>query len=305
MEERKLIKQGIGGLTIYLPKKWLSDKGLKEGDKIKIEEVDNSLIINGETKGSGEIIIDIDDDNSGHLRHLLTHTYRRGFNKIVLKLSKNYDVLKIIKKVVNNVLLGFEITSINDKEIIIENISEPTEQKYDVMIQKVFLVLEESHELVRSGLEKDISKNFDEMQELRDQSDKFIIFCKRLLTKNKNDKNSMLEWEFLSFIIDIQHTYYYLYHYLTENKVIINKEIKRLMLELGEYLKNLKSAYIKKDAALVHKINAMKKKYQFGEMIKHLEKSKGKETVIYAYIKEIFRLIQLSTSSIMSMSLGY
>jgi hypothetical protein len=50
----------------------------------------------------------------------------------------------------------------------------------------------------------------------------------------------------------------------------------------------------------VHELNNLKKKYQFGECIKYLESSSGKNTVIYSYIREIFRMIQIGASPILS-----
>src|SRR3989344_3213686 len=200
MEERKLIKQGGGGLTIYLPKKWVDKKGLKEGDSIKVEESDGYLVIEGNTKIKNEIIIEINNSNQEDLRHLLTHAYRRGFSKIIIKNERTEKIVKEVKKIVNNVLLGFEITKIENNELLIENISEPSEEKYEVMMQKVFLVISETIQLVHTDFSSGKCDNLEENKELRDQADKFIIFCKRLLSKVKNEKNLVFEWEFLTFL---------------------------------------------------------------------------------------------------------
>ncbi|MEK6918640.1 MAG: hypothetical protein AABW73_01240 [Nanoarchaeota archaeon] len=305
MEERKLIKQGGGGLTIYLPKKWVDRRGLKNGDNVRVLETDTSLIIEGDINTKNEIKIDINESNIHDLRHLLTHAYRRGFSKIIISYNKPQEIIKETKKVTSNVLLGFEVTSIEQKSIIIENISEPSEEKFDVMLQKVFLVISETNEVLLKDFTNGKFSSIDEIKELRDQGDKFIIFCKRLITKNRNDKNSLLEWEFMTFLMDIHHNYYYLYHYAHDNKIKTNKNFSQLIKDLGLYFSDLRSAYLKRDVSIVHRINEQKKKYHFGEIIKLLEKSRGEENIIYSYIREIFRSIQLSTSPIMSMSLGY
>ncbi|MBS3074067.1 hypothetical protein J4447_01285 [Candidatus Pacearchaeota archaeon] len=305
MEERKLIKQGGGGLTIYLPKKWLDRKGLKEGDKVSVIEDEGSLIIEGKVNKKNEIIIGINESNINDLRHLLTHAYRRGFSRIIINHERTERIIKEVKKVVSNVLLGFELTKIEGNELLIENISEPSEEKYEVMMQKVFLVISETMQLMSNDFSKGKFDDANEMKELRDQSDKFIIFCKRLLSKNKHERNLLFEWEFLTFMMDIQHTCYYLYHYCYDNKIKGTKEMIAFSKELESYFSHLKTAYNKKDAATVHKINELKKKYHFGDITKMIEKSRGKESSVYAYFREVFRSIQLSTSPIMSMSFKY
>ena len=160
-------------------------------------------------------------------------------------------------------------------------------------------------QLVHTDFSSGKCDNLEENKELRDQADKFIIFCKRLLSKAKNEKNLVFEWEFLTFLMDIQHTTGYLYHYCHENKIKISKEMSTLSNELVSYFTLLKNAYTKKDVLMVHKINEQKKKYHFGEITRILEKSKGKDNSIYAYLREIFRSIQLATSPIMSMCFNY
>ena len=55
--KRKLIKQGAGGLTLCIPKKWTEKANLKAGDEINLTEDENSLkIFPGEKKIEPKII---------------------------------------------------------------------------------------------------------------------------------------------------------------------------------------------------------------------------------------------------------
>ena len=56
--KRKLIKQGLGGYTIYLPKKWIDRKGLKEGEEINVVETDAGLVIGSDVKGRKELFLE-------------------------------------------------------------------------------------------------------------------------------------------------------------------------------------------------------------------------------------------------------
>ena len=43
--KRKLIKQGLGGYTIYLPKKWVEEFGLKGSSEVNVDRWDSNLVI--------------------------------------------------------------------------------------------------------------------------------------------------------------------------------------------------------------------------------------------------------------------
>lgn len=302
--ERKLIKQGGGGYTIYLPKKWVGKKGLHEGNTIEIKEINGSLFIDSEIKTETQIAIQITQDNRENIQAFLTHAYRRGFNTIILK-GVDTELEKRIKQTVKDLLLGFEITDKTDKEVKIENISEPTEQKYDVMLRKVFLIIKETQDIVNSDFEKNNYENWKEIEEMRKNQDKFILFCRRTLVREKYEKDPVLEWELLTFLMHIEHAYFYLYKYAKENKIKIEKPLLPLLETLKEHFSLYQDAYFHKNLDSIYKIIKQKNKYQFGKCLELIEKAKSKNAVIYSYTKDIFRLIQVGCSPILSKNLSY
>ncbi|MFH1500763.1 MAG: hypothetical protein ABIE22_02350 [archaeon] len=303
MGERKLIRQGGGGFTIYLPKKWVNKKNLKEGDVVKVTETDTALIIGAEVKEKQEITLTLNDENRQDIYPLLTHVYRKGFNRIKIQGISASD-LKKVKQIVNDLLLGFEITEIKKDYCKIENISEPSEGKYETILRKVFLLITETQDAIQEEFSK---SKYDpkEIQELRNHSDKFILFCRRLLVKEKHEANITLEWELLTFLMHIQHAYYYLYKYAADNKIKIDKKTISYLDELKNYFEFYSDAYFNKNIKAIHKINNLKEKYQFGSCLASIEKSKGKNSVVYSYIRELFRLMQIGASPILSSIIHY
>jgi len=297
--KRKLVKQGAATLMVSLPSKWIKENNLGKGDEVEVEEAGRELILSTKelAKGRQEVTIKISEENKQNIKNILTHLYRRGFDRIVLE---NIDVilLKEIRAITNNLLLGFELTQREGKKCIIENISEPLEQKYEIMLKKVFSIIQETQSIVLNDFQQGKFQNIEEIEEIRNQQDKFILFCRRLLIREKN--NNLLEWELLTFLMHIEHSYYYMYSYALENKIKTDKEIIILLKELNNYFSLFYDAYYKKEIECVNKINKLKTKYQFGECFKALEKAKGKEIVIFSYIREIFRLIQIGTSPILA-----
>jgi phosphate uptake regulator len=299
--KRKLVKQGVATMMISLPSKWIKANSLNKGDEIDIEEKGKSLIIEPEKRKSEkkEILIKIGEENKQDIKTILTHAYRKGFDKITLE-DINPGLLKEIR-IASNSLLGFELTEKDSKKCVVENISEPLEQKYEIILKKIFLIIKETQEITSNDFEKE-KFNLNEIEETKNQQDRFILFCRRLLIKQPSD-SALLEWELLTFLMHIQHTYYYLYKYVSENKIKIDKEMIRLLNQLKEYFSLFENSYYNKNISTIHKINNLKKDYHFGKCIELIEKSKAKEAVVYSYIRELFRLIQIGTSPILGMIL--
>ena len=126
---RKLIKQGIGALTITLPKEWISQYNLEAGDEIEIDENNKNLLLIAEGK-SGTLTkteINIDGMDQFLIWRYLISLYRLGYDEITLTFSdinKKYDIklsslgslerkiqmriIEVIKDIVNR-FIGFEI----------------------------------------------------------------------------------------------------------------------------------------------------------------------------------------------------
>ncbi len=284
---------------VSLPSKWLRENHLTKGDEIEVKEkVDELILSTKETfKEKKEITLKITQENKKNLRNILTHLYRKGFDLITLE-NIDSELLKEIRKITNNLLLGFEITKREEKKCVLENISEPIEQKYGVMLKKVFLIIQEMQDLILEDFSQDRFDNKNEIEETKSQQDKFILFCKRLLTKEQ--LNHFLEWELLTFLMHIQHSYYYLYKYAEYNKIKKNNDIIRSLKDLQNYFSLFYDSYYNKNIEFINKINNLKDTYHFGQILKLIEKSKTKDAVIFSYIREIFRLIQIGTSPILA-----
>ncbi len=300
--ERKLIKQGGGGYTIYLPKKWVDDKGLSSGGTVNVVEKDTALIIRSESKTLHESTIDMQSKNGFELRVLLTHAYRRGIQKVKLN-NINENLQKDAKEIVSKLLLGFEITSKTNNSITIENISEPTNQKFEIILDRLLLITDETFSFILEQNSKRQYGNMDEMKDIRANHDRFLLFCRRLISKEQIDANPVILWELLTFLQHIEHTAYYMYEYLVDNKIKPSDRIIISINEIRKYFEMLSSAYKERDLSIVHLINDKRKIYHFGKALKDIEFAKGKEAVVLSYTRELFRLIQISTSPIISLCL--
>ena len=146
-------------------------------------------------------------------------------------------------------------------------------------------------------------QEYGEIRELKTQQDKLILFCKRLLMKEKYAQNPVLQWELLTFLMHIEHALFYMYKYASDKKVRSNKDIISLLNVMTKNYELYYEYYYKKDNNLLIETDKIKEEYLYKKCFAALEKSKGKETVIYSYIREILRLLQIGTSPIRSIIL--
>ncbi|MBN1645786.1 hypothetical protein JW868_01985 [Candidatus Woesearchaeota archaeon] len=300
--KRKLVKQGAATLMVSLPSFWVKKNGLAKGSVVDIEEQQTALTIstdNGTNGTKKEITIEISDENRHDTSNMLTHLYRRGFDTIMLK-GIDDQTLHEVRTAAAELLLGFEITETTKGYCRIENISEPTGEKFDVLLRRCFLVIKETQSLLNEDYKKSEFNHLDSVKELRNQQDKLLLFCRRVISKNpSNMKESVLEWELITFIMHIEHAYYYLYKYCSENKAGFSKEIFGLLHGLEEYFQLFYDAYFQKDIKKIHKINQKKEIYHFGKCLEVMHSSTAHDGVIAAKVREIFRWIQVGSSPIL------
>lgn len=298
MVERTLIKQGLGGFTIYLPKKWVTKKGLSGGDTVSVTETETGLFLGSPVRGKRTHILRITDENRHDLAPVITHLYRRGYDAIVIE-GLDAKLEKEVKETAS-LLLGFEVTAIEDGRATLENISEPTSEKYELLLRRVFFIIRETLRLLVQDFTAHTLAHGEDLRDLQRQQDRYVLFCRRLLVKERYEKNPVLHWELLTFLMHIEHAAQYLYAYAQKKKTPASAEVVELLRHLEAYFNLLYQAYFARSLAAVHRINRLKTEYQFGQCLRLLEEAKGAQAVMLSYIRELFRLIQIASSPILT-----
>jgi len=299
--KRKIIKLGSSTLVTSLPSKWIKKLNLKQGDELEVNENETNLILSArETKKENkEKSIDISGWNQKDVKLMLVHIYRKGFDKIKL-INCTTSMTSYVRKIASEKLLGFEVSESGEGYCVIENLAEPSENKDDVIINRVFLIVKEMQKALYSDFSTG-NYSLENMISLLNQSDKFVLFSKRNNMKQLNS-DAIIKWELMSFLLNISHNYYYLYDYAAKNNIKFSKDSLRIMKALGEYFDLYHSAYLKKDMGLIHKMDKFASMYQFGDCLKQTEKN-GKVSVAVGLAREILRWTQVGRSPIISLIL--
>lgn len=291
---RKLVKQGAATLMVSLPSKWAKANRLDKGDEVDIEEDGSKLVISKEgNKEKQETTIELTGLVESLIRTLITNNYREGFDKITVS-YQNEEQFKILSNVVKTRLIGFDITSKVKGKCVVENITEPSPEQFDVILQKIFLNIESLMATVQNTLAgKETDEDCEEMEERIQQYDNF---CKRILTKSnlkgRNTDNLIL---YLTLINHAQREIYLLSKVM-DNKVKVSKDTLSLLEKTSELFLLLKKTYETNDKSILADIHKIEKELIYKKGYSLLEKSKGKESIIlYHLLSAIRRFYQANS----------
>ncbi|MFC1697498.1 AbrB/MazE/SpoVT family DNA-binding domain-containing protein, partial [Nanoarchaeota archaeon] len=176
---RRLIKQGVNSYTVTIPISWVNDNNLKSGSEINVDVEGNNLIFKSEKFFKKKSIkVDVKDYDEDSIKYILYISYRNGIQRLVLK-TKNFE---IIEKLAVKHFIGFEVIEKQKDKIILEVITEPVEERFESLLRKLFLIVNESISIVIKGEDK------NEINKLTDRYRQIDNFCRRYLTlMKKND----------------------------------------------------------------------------------------------------------------------
>ncbi len=250
--QRKVIKQGNGSYTITLPKKWVEENGISQKNVLDFEYQDNKLLIaSGEFTQVGKSTkIKVVGELETSIRTQIVNLYRTGFDKISIEYSSQSQFF-VIQKILQKKLIGFEMSKSDEKNCVIENITEPSSDKFETILLK-FVYSIQVH--VKSVIQYAKKKSYDDFENMQNQIQKYENFLKRVISKEKYFQSSSLYWIFLTLLLHAQRE---LYHLLKEKRVI-DKVGLDILVELQKIVDVIQKSYLKKDLHIldtIHKLN--------------------------------------------------
>jgi len=294
--ERKLIKQGGGGFTIYLPKKWVDENKLEKGDELAVSISGKDLII-GPTPShkKTETEIKLTNKFENTIRSITTNAYRKGYD-IIKIFFNNPEQYKILKKVVKTRLIGFDIIHKSKSNCILENVTEPSAEQFNNILNKMFLNIEDMFEITSKKL-KGKFQGLEDFEEIEERIQKYDNFCKRIISKEKFIKqNSEIFWTFTTLIIHAQRELYMLNKIL--HKKVNSKKIIELLDTAYDIFKKLKKAFYEKNLDLISSIHGIERQTIYKKAYSLMKNKSETENIVIYHLTACIRKLHLSTSSL-------
>ena len=300
--KRKIVKQGAATLMISLPSDYVKRFGLKKGQEINVLDVKNSLLITtSEQNDRKEIHFSFASVSESAIRLTLINAYRAGYDIITIS-NSNPTQKVIIQEVLQNYLLGLEITKDDEHSCVLENVTEPNKENFETLFQKLFSNIH----LMIEGTEKHLKDNtaFD-YRSLMFNIQRYDNFCRRIITKqNVYSERAVFLWNYLSILIHSPRELYHLNKYLhsaSPDTQEENKTIAILLSTLKVIAALIREAYHHKDIKIIEEIHHNVNKILSAEVYPALEKQEN--NVAIHHLSNAIRHLHLSTSPLIGLFL--
>jgi len=298
--KRKLIGQGAGGITVTLPINWVRGYSLTPGAEVDVSEVNEGVLISAaKNKNEKMITLDLKDYDQRMILNFLNQSYRLGYDTINLTYSSEAQY-QVILETTKETLLGFEIVEHKKTNCILQNISEPDPEKFEIILKELFLqIISLSEKVIEDFQTHKLSLH--DLDETKNQIDKLTNYCRRTILRTPScETKSILLYSIISQLSLASHAYYYIYQYADEKKKKLNPELQFYLIGINQMFRIYYNAFYAKD---FNQLSLMSKFHvQLMQQNQTLfEKSTPNTVMFIAYMREIIRAIHLC----LPLSLGY
>ncbi|HII71456.1 TPA: hypothetical protein HA265_01750 [Candidatus Woesearchaeota archaeon] len=150
--KRKIIKQGVGGNTIFLPVKWVRENNLGPGDDVDIIEDGNSLTISGQAHKQKTKDAKIETDNINLIRSLIASWYKTGYTEIRLRFKQVPDMQQVNRII--NTFTGLEVVQQESNSLTIRSFLSTPPEEIESLIIKMFQITRLITQTINESWEK-------------------------------------------------------------------------------------------------------------------------------------------------------
>jgi|GEM_PF-4072089 len=284
--KRKLIKQGGGGYTIYLPKKWVDAKGLVSKSEINIEEKEDKLVLSTDSTIKKSCSINVGENHKAFLEKTIIQAYRKGYTEIELKTkSEINNVLKIVKQ-----LIGMKLISKSENNYLLEIYN--TDEKYDA--KKILIKAFQGAIMIFDELKKGLEP--EQLILLQSEYESNCNYYRRIIKINDSSN------EFAQFTIRTLNLLTNKIRYLSKKWLKTNKPKKDVLdgfEKVNQHLRTMLKGIASDSIDIISSIGSEKKNNE--EFAEKIILEKDVQAIYGAYLLETFRLLY----GLYSMIVGY
>ena len=189
-ETRKLQYTGGSSYIVSLPKKWIQDLGLKQGDHVVILRQGNSVLqiapaSKRMSKEQREATIEVGKENNPYfIARKLIALYFLGFNVINIVPKEDrllVDQREVIKNIVRRVLMGTEIIADSATGITLQVLINLLDLSVDAAFKRMLLIAKSMYRDALTALKENNVELAEEVVKSDDEVDRFSFYIIRQL----------------------------------------------------------------------------------------------------------------------------
>jgi phosphate uptake regulator len=190
-ETRKIQYTGGSSFIVSLPKKWIQELGLRQGDHVLIARQGNSFLqispaSRRSAKEQKEAVIEVlKENNPYYLARKLISLYFLGYNMIhIFPKETNRltsDQREVIKDVVRRLLMGTEIIADSATGMTLQVLINLLDLSVDAAFKRMILIAKSMHSEVMLSLKENNIELAREVLKSDDEVDRFSFYIVRQL----------------------------------------------------------------------------------------------------------------------------
>ncbi len=195
MEVRKLQLIGGSSYMISLPKNWIRDNNLKQGDEL-ILQVDKCVVRIYPKKGSENVFrVKIDkiprvDDK--FLRRFIYALYIQGPDEIVIEDTLSPKIITKLSEIVRD-LIGLEIIDVSEYKVVMKCL---TVSDFDItgVLRRMSQIIFEMLDVIEEYLRKKNPASLSVVPKLEEEADRFYLLALRLEHRLLRELSCPTKW---------------------------------------------------------------------------------------------------------------
>lgn len=188
-QTRRIQISGGSTYTISLPKKWIDELGIKNGDNMTIiKNANQSMTIfpglDTEKPPKKAVLTISQKDSDESIRQKIIALYLNGYKTIQIA-SKGVKILpehsRLIKDLVRKSMIGTEIVESDSESITIQILTRLPELTFDIALKRMHLMAANMHREAMEALRKTDVEYGEEVVRMDDEVDRFSLYVMRTL----------------------------------------------------------------------------------------------------------------------------
>ncbi|HZX45087.1 MAG TPA: hypothetical protein VFF28_05390 [Candidatus Nanoarchaeia archaeon] len=236
----------------------------------------------------------VDFEDEQFTRLILNNLYRLGTDKINIQVN-NIRELEAIHRLTTNNFLGFEITKESKDHCSIESVTEPHDEKYEILLRRIFLIIKDCLGMI----EEDFRKRDFALNSIIERQffkvEQFANFCMRTAIKNSGNKSSM-QYLFVYDLLVMQGELKHMYEFIGQKGSTVNPKTMQLVKKIKSLFDKLYHIYFGEGFSQLPELNKELKGLLNADIYSLLPLLRGKEVVIVYHLAVFLRLLTLIIS---------
>ncbi len=247
MEVRKLQLIGGSSYMVSLPKDWVKENGLKQGDEVYLQVEDSVITVYPkkfvEVAKVARVEIDgLPRHDERFLRRYIYALYLQGLDEIVIRdPSINARLLSKIGEIVKN-LIGMEIIDASEGLAVLKCLAATDFDVYGV-VKRMTQIIKSMLSTIHDGITRRDFEAFREIVTLEEDSDRLYLLAVRQEHRLVREFSSPAKWNELRLILGIRTVAKLLEEISDSLYDFANYAVNAELENLREYIEKLESAF--------------------------------------------------------------